>query len=86
MKKSKKLLSALVATMAVGTACAFAANPFVDVPANSWAYQSVVSIANAGIIQGVDGTHFEGNRTITRYEAAEITAKAMANSHKANAQ
>lgn len=86
MKKSKKLLSALVATMAVGTACVFAANPFVDVPANSWAYQSVVSIANAGIIQGVDGTHFEGNRTITRYEAAEITAKAMANSHKANAQ
>lgn len=85
MKKSK-VLAALVATMAVGATCAFAANPFVDVPADSWAYKSVVSIANAGIIQGVDGTHFQGNRNITRYEAAEITAKAMAHAHQANAQ
>ena len=85
MKKSK-VLAALVATMAVGATCAFAANPFVDVPADSWAYKSVVSIANSGIIQGVDGTHFQGNRNITRYEAAEITAKAMAHAQRANAQ
>lgn len=84
--KKNKVLAALVATMAVGATCAFAANPFVDVPADSWAYQSVVSIANSGIIQGVDGKHFEGNRNITRYEAAEITAKALAHANRANAQ
>lgn len=85
MKKSK-VLAALVATMAVGATCAFAANPFADVPSDSWAYKSVVTLANSGIIQGVDGTHFQGQRNITRYEAAEITAKAMAHADRANAQ
>ena len=42
------------------------ANPFVDVPADSWAYRSVVELAEAGVIQGVDGTYFQGNRSITR--------------------
>ncbi|MBF1349554.1 MAG: S-layer homology domain-containing protein, partial [Megasphaera micronuciformis] len=66
---NKKLLATLVATMAVGTT-AFAANPFQDVPKDSWAYNSVVELANSGIIQGVDGVHFQGERNITRYEAA----------------
>ena len=85
MKKTK-ILAALAATMAVGATCAFAANPFADVPTDSWAYKSVVTLANSGILQGVDGTHFQGNRNITRYEAAEITAKAMAHADRANAQ
>ena len=67
---NKKLVASLVATMAVG-ATAFAANPFVDVPQDSWAYNSVVELANSGIIQGVDGVHFQGQRNITRYEAPE---------------
>ena len=41
-----KVFAALAATMAVGAACAFAANPFVDVPSDSWAYQSVVELAD----------------------------------------
>ena len=40
---NKKLLATLVATMAVGTT-AFAANPFQDVPQDSWAYNSVVEL------------------------------------------
>ncbi|WP_301861284.1 S-layer homology domain-containing protein [uncultured Megasphaera sp.] len=81
-----KLAAALAATMAVGATCAFAANPFVDVPTDSWAYKSVVELADSGIIQGVDGTHFEGGRNITRYEAAEIVAKAMAHMDKASVE
>ena len=81
-----KLAAALAATMAVGATCAFAANPFVDVPTDSWAYKSVVELAESGIIQGVDGTHFEGGRNITRYEAAEIVAKAMAHMDKASVE
>ena len=45
---NKKLVASLVATMAVG-ATAFAANPFVDVPQDSWAYNSVVELANSVI-------------------------------------
>ncbi|WP_444310579.1 S-layer homology domain-containing protein [Megasphaera sp.] len=81
-----KVLAALVATMAVGATCAFAANPFVDVPTDSWAYKSVVELADAGIIQGVDGQYFQGNRNITRYEAAEMVAKAMAHMDKASVE
>jgi len=80
----KKILASLVATMAVGATCAFAANPFVDVPTDSWAYKSVVELADAGVIQGVDGSYFQGERNITRYEAAEMVAKAMAHMDKAN--
>ena len=81
-----KVLAALVATMAVGATCTFAANPFVDVPSDSWAYKSVVELADAGIIQGVDGQYFQGNRNITRYEAAEMVAKAMAHMDKASVE
>ena len=81
-----KVVAALAATMAVGATCAFAANPFVDVPSDSWAYKSVVELADAGIIQGVDGQYFQGNRNITRYEAAEMVAKAMAHMDKASVE
>ena len=81
-----KVLAALAATMAVGATCAFAANPFVDVPSDSWAYKSVVELADTGIIQGVDGQYFQGNRNITRYEAAEMVAKAMAHMDKASVE
>ena len=82
----KKIVTSLAAMMAVGAACAFAANPFVDVPSDSWAYKSVVELADAGIIQGVDGQYFQGNRNITRYEAAEMVAKAMAHMDKASVE
>ena len=82
----KKIIASLAATMAVGATCAFAANPFVDVPTDSWAYKSVVELADAGIIQGVDGSYFQGDRNITRYEAAEMTAKAMAHMDKASVE
>jgi hypothetical protein len=82
----KKIVTSLAAMMAVGAACAFAANPFVDVPSDSWAYKSVVELADAGVIQGVDGSYFQGERNITRYEAAEMVAKAMAHMDKASVE
>ncbi|MCU6714343.1 S-layer homology domain-containing protein [Megasphaera butyrica] len=81
-----KVLAALAATMAVSATYAFAANPFVDVPTDSWAYKSVVELADAGVIQGVDGEYFQGQRNITRYEAAEMVAKAMAHMDKATVE
>ncbi len=75
MKKSLVLAMA----MALGvTASAYAANPFSDVPAGHWAYDSVAKLAAAGVVDGyVDGT-FDGDKLMTRYEMAQIVAKAMA--------
>lgn len=81
-----KVFASLAAVMAVSATCAFAANPFVDVPTDSWAYKSVVELADAGVIQGVDGQYFQGQRSITRYEAAEMVAKAMAHMDKASVE
>ncbi|WP_337518555.1 S-layer homology domain-containing protein [Megasphaera sp.] len=61
----KQVVCTLAAALAVTSLSAFAANPFVDVPSDSWAYQSVVELADAGIIQGVDGQYFQGHRSIT---------------------
>lgn len=65
--------------MALGvTASAYAANPFSDVPANSWAYDAVNKLAAEGIIDGYPNGSFGGDRLMTRYEMAQIVAKAMA--------
>ena len=75
MKKSLVLAMA----MALGvTASAYAANPFSDVPAGHWAYDSVAKLAAAGVIDGYGDTTFKGDRLMTRYEMAQIVAKAMA--------
>ena len=50
-----KVFAALAAAMAVGAACAFAANPFVDVPADSWAYQSVVELLTPASSKALTG-------------------------------
>lgn len=83
MKMKAAMMAAFL--MGVSTACA-AANPFADVPAEHWAYQSVAALAEAGAVQGVDGQYFQGGRSITRYEAAEMVAKAMAHMDTASAE
>ena len=75
MKKSLVLAMA----MALGvTASAYAANPFSDVPAGHWAYDSINKLATAGVIDGYGDGTFGGDKLMTRYEMAQIVAKAMA--------
>ncbi|WP_405379377.1 putative porin [Phascolarctobacterium sp.] len=75
MKKSLVLAMA----MALGvTASAYAANPFSDVPAGHWAYDSINKLAAAGVIDGYGDATFGGDKLMTRYEMAQIVAKAMA--------
>lgn len=85
MKKSIVVFAMIYVLGNVGTAFA-AANPFVDVPAKHWAYDSIAKLAKVGIITGYGDGTFRGDRTITRYEMAAIVAKAMANQDKANAE
>ncbi|MCH3950550.1 MAG: S-layer homology domain-containing protein [Acidaminococcus sp.] len=75
MKKS--LVFAMAMALGV-SATAFAANPFSDVPAGHWAYAAVAKLAAAGIVDGYPDGTFKGDRTMTRYEMAQIVAKALA--------
>ena len=55
-----------------------AANPFSDVPRGHWAYDAVTQLAADGVIEGYGDGTFLGNRNITRYEMAQMVAKALA--------
>ena len=76
----KTLVSALSAALVIGAASTTfaAANPFSDVPRDHWAYDAVSQLASDGIIEGYGDGTYRGDRNITRYEMAQMTAKAMA--------
>ena len=59
---------------------------FPDVPANHWAYEAVSRLAGNGIIQGYEDGKYHGERTMTRYEMAEIIYKALQKGAKAEAK
>ena len=82
MKKS--LAALLTGALVVGTASVTfaAANPFSDVPAGHWAYDAVAQLARDGVINGYGDGTFRGDRNITRYEMAQMIAKAMAKNPK----
>ena len=82
----KQLAAIFAATAVLGVTTAFAANPFSDVTPDSWAYQAVSQLANAGIVNGYPDGTFKGQNNITRYEMAQMVAKAMANQDRANAE
>ena len=78
----KTLVSVLTTALAVGVASTtFAAsNPFSDVPADHWSYDAVTQLAQDGVINGYGDGTFRGDKNITRYEMAQMVAKAMAKS------
>ena len=87
MKKLLITLLVVVFTLSAAT-MAFAAekpNPYSDVPANHWAYQSVKDLYKSGIMEGWNDK-FYGQSNLTRYEIAAITARAMVKVDKADAE
>ena len=80
MKKS--LVSALTTALVVGAASTTfaAANPFEDVAADHWAYDAVAQLAADGVIEGYGDGTYRGDQEITRYEMAQMVARAMAKS------
>ena len=69
------------------TSMVFAApsNPFADVPSKHWAYDALAKLAQVGVVDGYGDGTFRGDRTMSRYEMAQIVARAMARSEKADA-
>ena len=84
----KTLTAALTTALVVGAASTTfaAANPFSDVPADHWAYDAVAQLADDGIIEGYGDGTYRGQNEITRYEMAQMVAKAMAKEDQVNAQ
>ena len=76
----KTLVSALTTALVVGAASTTfaAANPFEDVPADHWAYDAVAQLAADGVIEGYGDGTYRGDQEITRYEMAQMIARAMA--------
>ncbi|MGL5512183.1 MAG: S-layer homology domain-containing protein [Sporomusa sp.] len=85
-RKTAMALAAVFAMSVAGTALAAPVNPFSDVPAKHWAYDSVSKLAQAGVISGYGDGTYKGEKTMTRYEMAAIIGKALANSDKADAE
>ena len=50
------------------------------------AYQAVSQLAASGIVNGYPDGTFKGQNDITRFEMAQMIAKAMANQDRANAE
>jgi hypothetical protein len=76
----KILIAIVVVVLAAFAAPAFAAvtNPFMDVPANHWAYDAVSQLAARGVISGYPDGSYKGAQPSTRYELASIVARALA--------
>ena len=85
MNIKKAALCAAVST-AIFTTPVFAANnPYIDVPKDNWSYISVQELFSEGFLDNDDQKIYM-NRTLTRYDMAVLTAKAMGKESMANAQ
>ncbi|MBP2627245.1 MAG: omp-alpha 3 [Firmicutes bacterium] len=85
MKMNKRMLKvAVVSALTVAFAVPAFANPFTDVPVKHWSYDAVNKLAQAGIVDGYGDGTFKGDKTVTRYEMAQMVAKAMTKSLNAD--
>lgn len=82
----KKQLAVFAAIAALGVTSALAAHPFSDVTAKDWAYQAVERLAAEGVIEGYPDGTFKGQRNITRYEMAQMIARADAHKDEVTAE
>lgn len=85
MKKFLTAAAAAAAIMTANTVSYAAANPFEDVPADHWAYDAVAQLAADGVIEGYGDGTYRGDQEITRYEMAQMVARAMARTNVSSA-
>ena len=76
----KTLVAAITSAIVIGAVSTTfaAANPFSDVPSDHWSFGAVAKLAQEGVIEGYGDNTFRGDAHITRYEMAQMVAKAMA--------
>ncbi len=59
---------------------------FPDVPQNHWAHKAVTNLHGSDIVQGYPDGEFKGNRSMTRYEYAEMLYNAITAGKKVPAE
>lgn len=74
IQKLTAIVNALVGTEAVTPDTS---TMFPDVPENHWAYEAVAAMAKGGLVKGYPDGEFKGNRSMTRYEFAQIVYNAI---------
>jgi hypothetical protein len=80
MRKAPPGLGVLLGILAIvcgGPLRAQNARPFEDVKPDDWAYHAVTDMVTRGIITGYPDDHFNGQRTLTRYEFAVALKRAL---------
>lgn len=82
----KKTISALAVTTMLGMTTVLGANPFTDVTPQDWAYQAVARLASQGVVNGYPDGTFQGGNNITRFEMAQMVAKALNQQDRMNGE
>lgn len=82
----KKTISALAVTTMLGMTTVLGANPFTDVTPQDWAYQAVARLASQGVVNGYPDGTFQGGNNITRFEMAQMVAKALNQQERMNGE
>lgn len=77
-KKGVALVLAAMMLWSLSAPAWAAENPFPDLRRDHWAFDSVVKLAAAGLIEGYPDGTFGGERTFTRYEMAMVFARILA--------
>lgn len=74
----RRCLSGAILVMICCPMTAWAANPFSDVPKGHWAYEALEKLSDKGIVVGYGDNTYRGDKTLTRYEMAQLVANALA--------
>lgn len=70
----------------LGMTTVLGANPFTDVTPQDWAYQAVARLASQGVVNGYPDGTFQGGNNITRFEMAQMVAKALNQQDRMNGE
>ncbi len=73
----KRFTLFVLAALLLSSAAVMAA-PFSDVPASHWAFDAINKLSDKGIVQGFPDGKFKGNKGLTRFDLAMVTAKMLA--------
>ncbi len=53
------------------------ASPFSDIPSSHWAREAILSLSAQSLVTGYPGGEFRGDRSMTRYETAEMLIRVL---------
>jgi len=77
-KRSIAVILALLMVCGLVLPVAASLKPFADVPEHHWAYEAVLQLQAAGLIEGYPDGEYKGQRPMTRYEMAMVIARFLA--------